>query len=173
MGPLVGAFLALALALVPGVVAAATYADVLGEPGVVWITDVVPAPPADRPAMRQAAKAFVPDLLVVPVGTSVVFPNDDAFIHSVYSTSPGNAFDLGLYETGPGKAVTFAAPGVVEVRCHIHGSMHATILVVDGPFARTTSAGERYTIDGVRPGRHALHIWTSAHGESVRPIVVR
>jgi hypothetical protein len=171
MGPVLR--IVIALVLVPGIAAAATYADVLSDPGVAWITDVVPALPADRPAMRQTAKAFVPDVLVVPVGSSIVFPNDDPFIHSVYSTSPENAFDLGLYETGPGKAVTFAAAGVVELRCHIHGSMHATILVVDGPSARTTTAGERYAIDGVRPGRHVLHVWSSAHGESVRTIVVR
>lgn len=67
------------LALFPGVASAATFSDVLAERGVAWISDVVPAMPAERPSMRQTQKAFVPELLVVPVGTSVVFPNDDAF----------------------------------------------------------------------------------------------
>ena len=163
----------LALALVPIGASAATFSDVLAVPGVAWISDVAPAIPQERPPMRQTMKAFVPELLVVPVGTSVVFPNDDPFYHSVYSTSRANAFDFGLYDNGPGKAVTFAKPGVVEIRCHVHGSMHATILVVDGPFAKTTAPEQRFTIDGVRPGRHALHVWSADRGENVRTIVVR
>lgn len=168
-----GTLAVLVAACFPGAAQAATFSDVSSEPGVVWITDVTPPIPADRPAMHQTSRAFVPQLLIVPVGSSVIFPNDDPFIHSVYSTSPSNPFDLGLYENGPGKAVTFAAPGIVEVRCHIHGSMHATIVVVDGPYARTAVAGDRYVIDGVRPGRHTLHTWSAEHGESTRPVVVR
>jgi plastocyanin len=171
--PLAVFFATLSLAGVPARAPAATFADVLALPGVAWISDTVPALPSERPTMRQTQRAFVPELLVVPVGASVVFPNDDAFYHSVYSTSPGNAFDLGLYDTGPGKAVTFASAGIVDIRCHVHGSMHATIVVVDGPFARTVTPNERYAIDGVRPGRHTLHVWSSERGESVRTIVVR
>lgn len=164
---------AAALALAPVAAGAATYSDVLPEPGVAWISGAPAAVATDRPAMRQTARTFVPDLLVVPVGSSVTFPNDDAFYHSVYSVSPGNAFDLGLYDTGPGKAVTFAVPGVVDIRCHVHGSMHATIVVVDGPVARTTQPGERFRIDGVAPGRRTLHVWTPEGGESSRPVVVK
>ena len=112
-------------------------------------------------------------MLVVPVGSSVTFPNDDAFYHSVYSLSAGNAFDLGLYDTGPGKSVTFAVSGIVEIRCHVHGSMHATIVVVDGPATRTTQPGERFRLDGIKPGRRTLHVWTPDGGEIRRTVVVK
>ena len=62
---------------------------------------VAPQPEA---AIRQTAKAFVPALLVITAGTSVRFPNDDKFYHSVYSDSPSNPFDLGLYDNGPGSS---------------------------------------------------------------------
>jgi len=151
---------------------AATYTAVEKAPAVVWVTDTAPSPPADV-AIHQALKAFVPDLLVVPVGTSVAFPNDDPFYHSVYSNSPGNVFDLGLTDTGPGKSVRFATPGVVEIHCHVHGMMHATIIVVDGPSARTTTPNERVRIDGITPGRHVVHTWTGGDDVTTETVEIK
>jgi hypothetical protein len=151
---------------------AAAYGGVASVPSVVWITGTVP-PPLDGAAIHQTQKSFVPALLVIPAGTSVRFPNDDAFYHSVYSDSPSNPFDLGLYDNGPGKDVVFSNSGVVEVRCHVHGSMHATIVVVDGPFALTTRPNERYRIEGVAPGQRTLHVWTGGASATATPIVVK
>lgn len=156
----------------PGAVSAATYSGVTAQPSVVWISGPGAEPVANA-AIRQTGKAFVPAVLVVPENTSVTFPNDDAFYHSVYSTSAGNAFDLGLYDTGPGKSVTFGTAGIVDVRCHVHGSMHATIVVVDGPAVRTTQPGERFHLDGVARGRRTLHVWTPLGGETRRTVVVK
>jgi plastocyanin len=153
--------LALALGIVcAGLpVQAATYSGVAAVPSVVWLTADPPAAAPDA-SMRQTQKAFVPQVLVVPIGTTVHFPNDDKFYHSVYSDSPSNPFDLGLYDTGPGKAVVFENTGVVEIRCHVHGSMHATVVVVNGPYVVTTHPNERFHIDGVPSGPRALHVWT-------------
>jgi plastocyanin len=153
---------------------AATYTGVAKAPAVVWISDPAPLPtPSANPVVRQSMKTFVPDLLIVPVGTSVTFPNDDNFYHSVYSESPGNAFDLGLYDTGPGKNVRFDAAGIVEVRCHIHRMMHAAIVIVDGPYMQTTAPNQRYRIDGLRPGKHVLHVWTGGSNVTASDVVAR
>jgi hypothetical protein len=145
---------------------------VASVPSVVWFTGTVP-PPVAGAAIHQTMKAFVPALLVIPAGSSVRFPNDDPFYHSVYSDSPSNPFDLGLYDNGPGKDVVFANPGIVEIHCHVHGSMHATIVVVDGPFAITTQPNERYRIDGVAPGPHELHVWTDGPTATSTTVVVK
>ncbi len=149
---------------------AATYVGTANVPSVIWISGAAPAPPSGA-EIHQTDKAFVPALLVIPAGTSVRFPNDDPFYHSVYSDSPSNPFDLGLYDTGPGKDVVFANPGIVEIHCHVHGSMHATVVVVDGPFAVTTVPNQRYRISGVARGVQVLHVWaggTDATSTSVR-----
>ena len=151
---------------------AATYSGVAGAPGVVWVTSTAPPPRADA-SIRQTAKAFVPALVVVSPGATVRFPNEDRFYHSVYSDSPSNPFDLGLYDNGPGKSVVFENTGVVDVRCHVHGTMHATIVVVDGPFAITTHPNERYRIDGLPPGSHALHVWSDGINVATTYIVVK
>jgi plastocyanin len=150
---------------------AATFTGIASGPGVMWITG--DAPTTADAKIQQTMKAFVPALLVVSAGSSVQFPNDDSFYHSVYSDSPSNPFDLGLYDTGPGKSVVFSNPGVVDIRCHIHGSMHATLVVVDGPFVVTTHPGERYHIDGVAPGQHVLHVWTDGTAFSSANVTVK
>jgi plastocyanin len=166
--------LALALVLAGAALpaAAATYSGVAASPGVIWITGDPPPRLADA-AIHQTQKSFVPALLVIAAGSSVRFPNDDPFYHSVYSDSPSNPFDLGLYDNGPGKSVVFDNTGVVDVRCHVHGSMHATIVVVDGPFAVITRPNQPYHIDSVRPGPRAVHVWTDGINVSTTYVTVK
>ncbi len=149
---------------------AAQYSGALPEPGVVWVSDGSKPAALPEAQMRNAGKAFVPDLLVITAGTPVRFPNDDPFFHSIYSQSGPDPFDIGFYDQGPGKVVEFPLPGVTLVRCHVHGSMHATIIVVDGPWAQTHAPGERYVLTNVRSGSHVLHVWTAADGEKTERI---
>lgn len=149
---------------------AATYSGSLASPGVVWISDDSKPAVAPESEMRNTHRAFVPDLLVITAGSSVRFPNDDPFYHSIYAESGPDPFDIGFYDNGPGKVVPFPKPGVVLVRCHIHGTMHAAIVVVDGPSAQTHGPNEQYVLTGVRPGTHMLHEWTPDGGEKARPV---
>src|SRR5262245_55147533 len=63
--------------------------------GVVWLTRVgepvePPAPPStSRQQLVQKNKSFTPHLVVVPVGSAVVFPNKDPFFHNVFSLFEG------------------------------------------------------------------------------------
>ncbi len=166
------AFLGAAMIFIAAPLSAATYSGVAKTPSVVWVTDVTPEPPVGL-EIRQTMRAFVPNFLIVPAGASVAFPNDDPFYHSVYSVSPGNQFDLGLYDTGPGKSVRFSTPGVVDIRCHVHGSMEAILIVVDGPYVHTTQPDEAYRIDGITPGRHVVHVWSGGADVSATTVVVR
>jgi len=145
--------------------AAATVTGQLTEPGVAWVSQGQHGKAADEALMRNTHKTFVPDFLVISAGSSVRFPNDDQFFHSIYSESDPDPFDIGFYDTGPGKVVPLDKPGIVEVRCHVHAKMYAVIVVVDGPYVRTTKPNETFLIAGVAPGPHVLHTWTPSAGE--------
>ena len=41
-----------------------------------------------RAVMDQVNRSFSPDLLVIPVGSTVEFPNSDSVSHQIYSFSP-------------------------------------------------------------------------------------
>src|SRR5688572_2571740 len=97
---------------------------------VVWLPGVrSSAAPDPRPTMSSRGKRFDPHVLAVPQGTAVSFPNVDSIYHNVFSLSPGNAFDLGLYRKGAARTTTVRTPGLVHVYCNIHPEMAAYIVV--------------------------------------------
>jgi hypothetical protein len=158
--------------LFPVAAFAADYHGTLAQPGVVWITDGSKPPSMPETVMTNSHKSFIPNLAVITAGSNVRFPNDDPFFHSIYSASRLNAFDLGFYDTGPGKVVPFEHSSVVEVHCHIHGFMAATIVVVNGPWAQTTAPGQTYILRNVRPGKHLLHVWTHGQGHKASTVTI-
>jgi plastocyanin len=148
-----------------GVVRAATVDGTASPDAVVWASPVVtarsPAPSPQTFEIRNVKRTFDPDLLVVPVGSTIRFSNDDPFFHSIFSDSKADPFDLGFYSIGPGKSVSFPSPGVVSVRCHIHRVMHAVIVVVDGPATRADPRNGAFTL-GVASGSYVVHAWDPA-----------
>ena len=137
---------------------------------VVWVAE--PGPPAgpprgeaSRPALASRAKRFDPRILVVPVGTTVSFPNYDGIYHNVFSPSGNAAFDLGLYRNGAEKSKTFTAPGLVRIYCNIHPQMAAYLLVVDGPLFAQADAEGSAVLAGVPPGRRPVRVWDERGGD--------
>ena len=113
-------------------------------------------PPGRRPELLHRNLAFSPRVLPVLQGTIVDFPNADAVFHSAFSVSPSNPFELGIYGQGKEKFVQFRKPGIVEVSCHIHPFMKATVVVAQNPYFAVTSANGSYSIHGVPAGRYTV-----------------
>jgi plastocyanin len=109
--------------------------------------------------MDQRNIAFVPQVLVVGVGTSVDFPNNDTVSHQVYSFSPAKRFQLPLYKGALHPPVTFDKAGLVVLGCNIHDQMVGYIYVTDAPFyAKTDAQGTVHMNNG--PGDYLLTIWS-------------
>ena len=110
-------------------------------------------------AMGQRNIQFDPRLLIVPVGSTVTFPNYDKVRHHVYSFSRTKKFDLKLYGKDESRSVVFDRTGAVAVGCNIHDAMSGVILVVDTPYAMQTDANGHATIAGVPAGGVTVRIW--------------
>jgi plastocyanin len=117
------------------------------------------APKAVKAEMSTVKKEFNPRLVVVPVGSSVNFPNLDPILHNVFSISGKNSFDLGLLGKGPGKTATFREAGIVRVFCNVHHGMFAYVVVVATPYWATVGDDGRFRIAGVPPGPGRLTVW--------------
>lgn len=117
---------------------------------------VSPTPPDTPFVMAQENTSFVPNLLVVPIGSQVTFPNHDAFFHNVFSYSPPRSFDLGRYPKGESRTVRFDDPGVVRIFCEIHASMYATILVAPADQYQIINAGEAFSFSNLADGRYRV-----------------
>ena len=133
-------------------------------PSVIWL-EPVPGTPAPRFApqghytLLQKNRMFVPHLQVIPVGAVVQFPNADPFFHNVFSLFEGKRFDLGLYEAGSTKSVTFSREGVSYIFCNIHPEMSAVVLALSTPLYAVADASDSFILRNVPPGDYSLHIW--------------
>jgi plastocyanin len=111
--------------------------------------------------VKQRDKQFAPRVLVVPLGTKLVFPNQDTVIHNVFSTAPGNSFDLGSVKGGETSApVVLLKPGPVEIFCNIHSKMRADVLVVPNNHWTRVAPDGSFSLSGVPVGSRKVVLWS-------------
>lgn len=139
-------------------------AQVAGKPvsqAVVWLE--VDEPPAftqpSKVVLDQRNVSFMPQVLVVRVGTTVDFPNNDKVFHNVFSFRDGKKFDLGMYPIGTSKRIVFDRPGLARIFCNIHPNMAAYVMAVDTPFYAVSNESGAFTIAGVPAGTYTYRAW--------------
>jgi plastocyanin len=133
------------------------------------------APVAAEPTtgeMEQQNRRFAPDLVVIPAGSSVSFPNFDPIFHNVFSLSKAKSFDLGNYSKGQTRMVTFPKPGIVAVYCHLHPNMTGTIVVTPNQWGVRVDASGQYTLSDVPPGKYTVVAWHKTGGTFRKSIEV-
>lgn len=118
--------------------------------------------PAQGAEMAQKGKQFDPAVLVVPVGTSVAFPNRDTVRHHVYSFSPNKTFELKLYSGVPANPVVFDKTGIAVLGCNIHDAMTAWVVVVDTPYFGRSAPSGAVVLAQVPVGNYRLRLWHPA-----------
>jgi plastocyanin len=156
-----------ALSLGAATQAATLVIHVLNSDGRVLSGAVVTVRPLDAPArhaapqrtvMDQVNRAFEPDLLVIPVGSTIEFPNSDSVSHQIYSFSAAKRFQLPLYRGKPYPPVQFEQTGVVTLGCNIHDEMLAYVVVTDAPYFGRTDASGAWSAEVTR-GQYRVLIW--------------
>ncbi len=144
---------------------------------VIYLEGQIPAAassssPAPAEQVQQLDRRFTPDLVVVPVGGAVSFPNMDPIFHNIYSLSKPKAFDLGSYDKGETRRVSFQKPGIEEIYCHLHPNMAATIVVTPNRYYARPDRTGKYSISDVPPGQYTLVAWHKTAGFYRKTIVV-
>ena len=122
--------------------------------------------------IQQLDRQFMPDLVVVPIGSAVSFPNMDPIFHNIYSLSKAKTFDLGSYDKGETRKVVFPKPGIVEIYCHLHPNMAATVVVTPNRWYTKPDANGQYHIPDVPPGKYTVVAWHKAAGFFRKSIVI-
>jgi hypothetical protein len=138
-----------------------------GEDGpggaVVWLKRLdgrtPPVAPASGRFITQRKKTFLPHVLIVPVGSTVEFRNDDQIYHNAFSLNKPNDFDAGIRAMGNTFSRKFSQPGQVEILCNIHSNMSAYVIVVDSPYYAKVRESGAFSIPNVPAGQYELSVW--------------
>jgi len=143
---------------------------------VVWIEnaprgDTWPAG-AEKPTIDQRGCAFVPRVVVVPVGGTVDFLNNDRLLHNIHATPKLN---VAFNRTQPKDRtipITFTKAEIVRIDCDLHSWMRSWVVVADHPFYRVTQGDGAFAFDDLPPGHYRLQIWHERLGTVAREITV-
>lgn len=119
---------------------------------------------ASTATIRQENRRFIPDLVTIPAGSSVSFPNFDPIFHNVFSLSKPKAFDLGNYPKGQTRTVTFTKAGTVLVHCHLHPNMVSTIVVTPNSWSTVAESSGRFTLPELPAGKYTIAAFHKAAG---------
>jgi plastocyanin len=131
-----------------------------------WLETGAPGNPVSPATakMQQLGRRFQPDVLVVPAGSTVEFPNLDPIFHNIFSLSRSQAFDLGYYAEGKSRTVRFTRPGIVQVYCHIHANMYGVIIVAPSAWFGLPDSEGLFAFTRVPPGEYRLAVWQRSAG---------
>jgi plastocyanin len=131
---------------------------------VVWL--IPEAAPGARVAtplkahMDQRDLRFVPRVVAVTPGSTVMFSNSDRMRHNVFHPMQrGDGFDLGTWPPGESRSFTFGGEGAYVILCHVHPEMVGFVVVVASPYLTMTDDHGRFHLDGVAPGTYRLRTW--------------
>jgi plastocyanin len=117
-------------------------------------------------AIHQVNYQFCPHVRVVPIGTTVWFPNDQKVDHNVFSpTDPPEAFNLKAYNYEPkGKSHAFPKEAAdMEIYCDVHPWMWAHVKLVKAQekfIVRVDSHGHYAFTDVPLNTTFDVHAWT-------------
>jgi hypothetical protein len=143
-------------------------------PAVLWLQPLTPGlilPAIPQPhggyVLLQKNKMFSPHLLVVPTGSVVLFPNADPFFHNVFSLFDGQRFDLGLYEAGKTKIVSFSREGASYIFCDIHPDMSAVVIALSTPLYSIAEKDGFFHLHNVPQGDYEMHVWVEGEQQTV------
>lgn len=132
-------------------------------------------PPSQEILLDQQDCMYIPRVLALQAGQTLVIRNSDATLHNVHaSPAVGRGFNIGQPIKGLESRKVFDEPaGLVPVECDIHGWMHATILVADHPFFAVTTEDGGFSLDGLPPGEYVLEAWHETLGTRTQSVTVR
>jgi plastocyanin len=101
---------------------------------------------------------FVPNIVVITAGGSVIFTNTDPVTHNVFSPD-GEKWNLGEIPQNGSVVKRFDAPGNYTVLCNLHPSMLAYLVVSPSSYFARSDAEGAFAIKNVPAGTYHVTAW--------------
>jgi hypothetical protein len=119
--------------------------------------------PAATAFLDQKDCMYTPRVVGIVAGQKLLVRNSDNTFHNVWGQVANK--DVFNKPQGP-KAADLTldasaakADDVVELKCGVHGWMHAYVVVQDHPFFAVTTSDGKFEIKGLPQGKYTLEAW--------------
>jgi plastocyanin len=128
----------------------------------------------DETAVINRGGHFVPDLLVLQIGTRVTFRSVDRQFHTAELSSAGRLLThLALLPDGPDFAYTFTSPGVVVMRDWMNPARDpAYVIIPETRHVDVSNGRGQFTIRDVPTGPYMLRAWHKDLGSRAFAVTV-
>ena len=114
---------------------------------------------------------FVPHAAVVTVGSTIEGLNSDMVLHTTHLYGSNEA-NLALPFAGSRASRRIEEPGMIVVKCDVHGWMQAFVRVDPHPYHVVSAADGSFRISGLPAGSFVLEAWHERLGRLEMPVVI-
>jgi hypothetical protein len=143
---------------------------------VVWLQNLPPGTKVEwnLPAAKMDQKqcAFVPRVVVVPLGGTVEFLNSDRLLHNVKSAGKENPPFNRAQPHARSISFAFKKPEILRVDCDLHSWMRGWVVVAEHPFYAVTNEQGDFIFENVPRGKYTLQVWQESLGNVTQELVV-
>ena len=143
---------------------------------VVWLQNLPPGTKVEwnLPAAKMDQKqcAFVPRVVLVPVGGTVEFLNSDRLLHNVKSAGKENPPFNRAQPHARSISFGFKKPEILRVDCDLHSWMRGWVVVAEHPFYAVTNEQGDFIFENVPRGKYTLQVWQESLGNVTQELVV-
>ena len=143
---------------------------------VVWLQNLPPGTKAEwnLPAAKMDQKqcAFVPRVVIVPVGGTVEFLNSDRLLHNVKSAGKENPPFNRAQPHARSISFAFKKPEILRVDCDLHSWMRGWVVVAEHQFYAATNEQGDFIFENVPRGKYTLQVWQESLGNVTQELVV-
>lgn len=117
---------------------------------------------------------FIPRVLPIVRGTSVVFTSHDSGTHNIHTfKNEPIFFDFSILQDSEYGPIRFNDEGEVMLLCNMHAQMKGFILVLQNPYFSKTGREGSFTIQNVPPGKYELMTWHEEYKSFSQEIVIK
>ena len=120
--------------------------------------DKIPELEPERLVMDNVECRFSPHAAVLTVGSTLEALNSDSVLHTTHLYGPIES-NIALPFQGSRAYEVLDKPGMIIVKCDIHGWMQAFVRVDPHPFHAVSDAEGSFRIEGIPPGDYTLEAW--------------